>query len=636
MKRVFAFVGFTVAITLFILNIISFTHSYFVLAGALILFLVSVLVKSLRQAKVLAVVSASAVFACLIFILVYNGSYLPQMQLDKQFAHTEVRIIDIEEKTQNGYSYIVESSSVDIDNAPQNFKFRLNSNSKLSARYDEKINLYVQFFKVSDNGFDSYGSYGDNIFLSARLVDVGEITEQSKTADYYFIKLRLAISDILSSAFEGDILGLANGILTGDKGLMSDGLNHSFKVCGISHITAVSGLHITVICLCCYYVLKLLNTPKLLNTFITLMVLFVYSGAAGFSKSVIRSGIMLAVMLLSKLVNTKADALNSLGFAVFLICFNPFAVTDAGALLSVSAVLGIVVIKPAFDKLMLPKNKCLKLLYNPFAVSISVTLATIPVMWLCFGQLSILSVFLNLIIVPVVQIALVAVLLFVMLSGISFLAYLPEFAVKTILDFIITVCDFSQQHFAFLFRNISNEIFGLAIAAVLVLIAFSLFISYKADIRIITLFVCIVFAAAGLINTYQINNNVYFYISEHKMVAAYDQSTIVAIDADSKADYYALEEIVKNRPNSKVYLIDCDYVEYIDESVSARDCVYTEISKNIIVKAQNENIALTLYDNVFYIYENYVTINNNKFYRNTAETFSSESAVIIEMYVGNE
>ena len=347
MKRVFAFIGFTAAITLVILNIIPYNFAGLILSIAVVLFVASLLIQFTRDGKVVCVVLGSIVFACTMFILVTDSSVEPAKSLDCKSADTVFQIVDIPEYNEenNTYTYVVKTTKIDRFNSPQNIKLQLKSEEKLDADYYDYITANLFFYSLSDNPFKTYGLYGDGIYICARLNEIIDVQPNpDKTVNYYIIELREYIQSIIMNSLSGDNAGLSIGLLTGDKSYLSSEVQNNFKVCGLSHYLAVSGFHISLISLGAYYILRLIKAPKLVNTILSMAVMLVYVGVADFSKSAVRACIMLSVVLLAKLVNHKADTLNSLGLAVLILCFNPFAVTDAGAVLTVCAVLGITVI----------------------------------------------------------------------------------------------------------------------------------------------------------------------------------------------------------------------------------------------------------------------------------------------------
>ena len=116
-----------------------------------------------------------------------------------------------------------------------------------------------------------------------------------------------------------------------------------------------------------------------------------------FSVSVIRCAIMICVLLFARLKNKKADTLNSLGLAVTLLCFNPYAVTDPSAVLSVLSVLGMLVVKPKIDENIKPEklNKFGCYIYDGLTITLSVMVTTFPAIWLFFSNTTFISYLAN-------------------------------------------------------------------------------------------------------------------------------------------------------------------------------------------------------------------------------------------------
>ncbi|MCD7796608.1 MAG: competence protein ComEC family protein [Clostridiales bacterium] len=159
--------------------------------------------------------------------------------------------------TGSGYSYTVKTKSIDIDNAVQDVKVKLYSSSYIDADYYDEVSSYLNFYSFADNGFDSYGYFGEGIFIRAYTdysdseFDVNE--SKSKPPGYYFIRLREKIKSNTAYITSDGESALAYAVLTGDRSELSDEIISNFKICGATHITAVSGLHITMICLGIYY-----------------------------------------------------------------------------------------------------------------------------------------------------------------------------------------------------------------------------------------------------------------------------------------------------------------------------------------------------------------------------------------------
>lgn len=614
MKRVFAFIGFTVAITLILLNIISFNYIYLIISIAVVLFATSLLLKTTRQAKVLPTVLGSVIFACLIFMLVNVSSVAPAKSLDNSKADVRFQITDIPEYNINSdsYIYVIKTSQINKSGAPQNIKVRLKAGEKISADYYDVIEADLSFYSTTDNAFDSYGQYGDGIYICAKLDEIKSVSESSsKPINYHLLKLREHIFDLMNTNFKGDTAGLSIALLTGDKTYLSYDTESQFRLCGLSHFLAVSGFHISLICMGLYSFLKFIRVPKVVNTVVSLFVMFVYCGVADFSMSSVRAAVMLCVLLISQLFKAKADALNSLGIAVFILCLNPFAVTDVSAVLTVSAMLGIFVIYQPIIKALRNKNKLLYKSDSVTLLSICILLAVMPSMYVFFESISIGSVFLNVLIEPLVVLLIAFVVLFCVLSAVPGLSFVISAVIKFISYILLELIDFTSNNFVKMYGELSGEIFGLSIAAVFIFVGVCILVKKRVPIKGIAAFIVAVSLIAGISSCYQNSVNAHIYIDESSMTAIYDNRNAVIIGMNSRYDEIDAQGIIKNR---NVFYIDCDrYVDSADSDVNFSETV----GENITIHSHGKTIDVKVYDKVFKITADYVIIGENKFKRNT-------------------
>lgn len=626
MKRVFAFIGFTVAITLVVLNIIPYHFAGLVLSIAVVLFIASLLIKFTRDGRVICVVLGSIVFACTMFMLVSDSSVLPARTLEQKSADTVFQIIDIPEYNEesNTYTYIAETAKIDMIGSPQNIKVYLKSDEKIDADYYDTISSNLYFYTAGKNPFKSYGLYGDGIYVCARLNEIGEIVSNShKPVNYYFIELREYIQSILLNSLSGDSAGLSLALLTGSKSCLSLEVQNNFRICGLSHYLAVSGFHISLISFGAYYLMRLIKVPKAVNTFLSMAVMLVYIGAADFSKSSVRAAIMLSVVLIAKLVNNKADTLNSLGLAVLILCFNPFAVTDAGAVLTVCAVLGITVIYKNVMKSIRVKNIVLLYITKGVILSSSVLLAVTPVLYLFFGSVSVLSVILNLLAEPLITLLIISVIVFCFIYGVPFITEFQVSVIQLLSNVLLNMIDFTAKHFAFLFLDISGEIFGISMCAVFMLAGIMLLIKGKVMIKELTAFICIVTIISSLVFCYQQNHTVNVYISINGAVMVYDKDSAVIIGLDSRYDKYYAENLADERDT--VY-IDSALHKSMDLTENGDEY---KVSDKIAVSRAGEIIYIHSLDKTFKIAQSCVIIGNNRFSRTLGKDFYGVQSTLI-------
>ena len=301
MKRPLAFVGFSMATALLLINIIGgmFYKILFVLAA--VLFVVSLLVTKLRQARVALCVFGAALLACLIFMANYSNVE-GQMLLDNQEVKTVFHIVDNVQVNDGEYIYTVKTKSIDYPGAPQNIKLKLYSEYEIDADYYDDLLSVIKYSKSYSDAFSSYGAFADDRYISASLDTVPiPLNNNDKPINYYILKARDYIKNTITLHLKNDTGALSLALLTGDKSLLSDETYSYFTDCGTSHIMAVSGLHTSVICMGFYVLLKNLGVKRNLRTILSVLVLLFYVAMTDFSVSVIRCAIMICVLLFARL-----------------------------------------------------------------------------------------------------------------------------------------------------------------------------------------------------------------------------------------------------------------------------------------------------------------------------------------------
>lgn len=613
MKRVFAFIGFSFAITLFAVNVISFSAVRYITLVLLILTVISFIVKNLRQAKVVPVILCSCTAACLLFSYVYSNVTTPQLALDNTETQALLTVTSVgSENSSSGYNYTAKINQ--LNGEACSMKIRLHTNKQLEAEPYDLINGTVKLYSIADNAYSSYGYYADNIYLSGSLEDdFSVIKTESKPVHYYIIILGQKIKAEIYSSFDEDTGALAVSILTGDKSHLSSEIYNDFKVCGVTHTVAVSGLHTTLVCLSVYYILKLLRCPKIVSSLLTAVTLFVYVAVADFSKSAVRAGIMLAVMLLAKLLNNKADALNSLGIAVFILCLNPYAVFDVSAQLSVCAVLGILVIFPQIRKEKEEEPRFKRYILDSVFLTISVTLAMLPAMCIAFDSISLVGIILNCIIIPLLQLALISVLLMLVFCKSMVLKFIPLKLADFALTAMIKLTDVFSDAFYWMKLSAKTNYLLIAAALVLIFIGLTLIINKTVSVRAASFLAAVLILFSSVFSVYDNNTAVTVSCLNTGGVIISSSDTVVAVHIDDYSDYYALTN--ENR-HKQCAMIFCDaYSDSIKQLFPSAadlssDAGTYQLDDKITIRIKENEIDVTIFDNCFKIYEKNVIINN--------------------------
>ena len=183
------------------------------------------------------------------------------------------------------------------------------------------------------------------------------------------------------------------GLILGNKTDIDEQTQDDFRNASMSHILAISGMHVAYVLLGINFIFKKLFGKK--NTeIISIFILIFYMFITNFSPSIVRAGIMGIILIFSKLIYRKNDIYNTISISLFLILiYNPFLIQNLGLLLSYGGVIGIVI----FNKHILNilkninvKNKIYKYKIRPkicryldkikeiISVSISVQLFILP------------------------------------------------------------------------------------------------------------------------------------------------------------------------------------------------------------------------------------------------------------------
>jgi len=201
-----------------------------------------------------------------------------------------------------------------------------------------------------------------------------------------------------------DAAELCIGVLLGDKSVLSAELRRDFRRVGVSHILAVSGMHISILLNGMLYAMLKMGIGMRKRYVAALVFIGFFMGITGFSPSVIRAGIMWMLICIAHLIYAQTDALTSLFTAAALLClFSPEAIFDVGFLLSVSASCGLILLIPPLkhwlSTLLFLKKRVLRPLRSVIeltATTLAATIFTLPITLFVFGELSLIAPLSNL------------------------------------------------------------------------------------------------------------------------------------------------------------------------------------------------------------------------------------------------
>ncbi|MBR2957364.1 MAG: ComEC/Rec2 family competence protein [Clostridia bacterium] len=339
--RPFALVGFSFTLTFLALCLFDGALPVVAVAVAACL-LICLLARNMSGKNTVVVALLCVICACVFFSIYEVFTYSSAISMAGSGKTVRAQIISLPEKSEKGFFYTLRSSCIDGEAAE--YKISLFSRELIDAEPYDEVEFKAELYSVEDADTASYYK-PKAIFLQCFWHSkIKVISSTEKPFGFYLLKAKDYCIRRLGSVMKAEPAALATAMLTGDKSGMSNEAVAAFKSAGLSHTTAVSGLHMSIIVMGLYKLLNLISRRFIwLNGLVCIAVSFVYAGVSGFSMSAVRSCVMIAILLLGSMLGRRADSLNSLGVAALVITLgNPFAVLDWSFMLSFSATLGMV------------------------------------------------------------------------------------------------------------------------------------------------------------------------------------------------------------------------------------------------------------------------------------------------------
>lgn len=289
-----------------------------------------------------------------------------------------------------------------------------------------RITMTAEAVSLADAAGDIYETYtlmSDGIFggfVSMTESDLTIIDETPPTVTHRLSQHRAALSLEMERLFGKEAAGLPSALLLGERQHLTDEVRRDFARTGVSHLLAISGLHMTLLFGSLALILKLLRLRPRLRATILGIISAAYLVYLGFPPSATRAVIMLGMTYLASLCFAGADPLTSLGIAgMGILLLSPVSVADVGFWMSFSATLGLLSVPSLMRAANASKplrKRLLSWVGGLFAGLVAMTFSlwvTAPVM----GETSLLSAPMTLLLTPTTGALLLLVPLSMLLSA---------------------------------------------------------------------------------------------------------------------------------------------------------------------------------------------------------------------------
>ena len=282
----------------------------------------------------------------------------------------------------------------------QNLRFYITTNKDIELQYGDKITFSGTYTKPEKQrnykGFD-YSEYLKQLKIYGTIrCEKVQVLSKKKANKMFQISNQIS-NKIISNTkniLKEETSSVLLGLILGDKQDIDKGTQENFRNASMSHILAVSGMHVAYVILGINLIFKGVIGKRNTNI-LNIIILIFYMFITNFSPSITRAGIMGILILFSKLIYRKNDIYTSLSISLFLILiYNPFLIQNLGLQLSYGGVIGIVIFNKSILKYLKNiklKNKVYKYKIKPkiqkyldkikeiISVSISVQIAILPI-----------------------------------------------------------------------------------------------------------------------------------------------------------------------------------------------------------------------------------------------------------------
>ncbi len=483
----------------------------FLLLGAVSVFIIYFIKPfKLKEKILIPTICISVILSCLFFEFYHFTKIVPATKLDKTIADVSGKIISTPQQTPYGTKFVLKT-----DENTKIHVYLINNDIDLKLYdYISLPNTQLEIVRNEYNKPDA-DSISDNIILETQTKYCNSLWESEKTPYYYCLRFKEIITEQINSYLPQYNAGFLSGMLFGDKAEIDPDITNDFRATGIAHLLAVSGLHTSTWCAYIILFLKLFKVKEKTRNIFCLLFLVLLCIVSAFTPSVMRASIMMAVLLFAPFFNEQQDPLNSLGFSVAILTLhNPYIITSASFLLSVSATLGVLSSLYLYWKvehfLAKLKNSHIKKFSEYFFSSLLSTtfagLFTLPCSAYFFGVFSSVS--------PITNILCVKPAFWSLLSGVlaTAVSFIPQnipqiiaisfFKISTIFANFVTKFADALENFRFCTLPIHKEYFLLSIILIAVTLIFYCFIFKTKQKKIknaIVFPLCIIFFSVNIL-----------------------------------------------------------------------------------------------------------------------------------------
>ena len=415
-----------------------------------------------------------------------------------------------------------------------------------------------------------------------------------------------------------DSLGYIKSLVLGINDIDEE-IDNIYKVNGIMHLFAISGMHISLLSSLLLKLLKKFIKNNDLIMIVIIIFLILYSMLIGFTPSVTRSLYMYILLNINKRFKLNISNLKIIILVIIImILYNPFYIYDIGFLYSISTSLGLIIYSKSINK----SNKIISL----FKISLIANIFSLPITINNNYQINILTLIINILVVPLVSYIIYPLCLLTLFIPLIY----PILKIGIIILELISKLFYKIKFLIIIMPKMN--------IAIIITYYFFLLLIIKYNKRIFKLFLFLVLIFNKY--SYLFDNNAYIYFfdvgqGDSSLIVSSKHKEVILIDTGGLfANYYPIENIInflKSIGITKInYLIlthgDYDhmgYSSYLINNYKVKNVIFNNGTFNDL---ELELIDILNKKNITYYQSlEYLNIANSKLYFLNKEIYNNEN-----------
>ena len=362
-----------------------------------------------------------------------------------------------EKKGDDKLRFFFKVNKIKYDNITQSFE---DEKTFVTLNSDKKFRIYDYYelegrlsppFKVGNPSQFDYGNYLRNfsvysVFYGARDSVPLKLNEPPSKIQVCLQRIndyRERIIQKHSMYLKSPNLEILGGIVFGDDAVSPpENIKKSFINSGLLHILAASGMNVAFIFSFFFLILSFLRVNYKVNVSFGIVMVLIYSLMTGLGAPVVRATCMLVFVMLGKLIDRDAHSISLLSFvALLMLIYNPMYINDVGFQLSFAATFGLLIMTPY---LMKSDSRIINWIIGTVSIPIIAQIWVIPIQIFYFNNISLYSVFANIMSVPILSIVSFGGFVSSLISTITpdFVCKVFDIILNPLITFLVNISDF--------------------------------------------------------------------------------------------------------------------------------------------------------------------------------------------------